>query len=436
MMTTLEQVVKPVVLLVTTDRWYPTARLGMALASVGCTVDAVCPAAHPLGRTRAVRQTYSYDALSPLKSLLRAIENANPDLVIPGDDLATFHLYDLYKREKYLLSSNSRVPQLIEDSLGSAEAFRVMNSRISLMQLAQASGVRVPATHAVTNTSDLNHAISELGFPLVLKANGTSGGTGVRVVRTLQQASAAFEKLQGRPSFVRAIKRACVDHDLRALRAFLVREKPVISAQAFISGREATSTLACWKGTVLGSLHFEVVEKTALTGHATVVRNVSHPEMLFAAETIVRQLNLTGLHGLDFMVEADTAHAYLIELNPRSTQVGHLALGPERDLAAAIYACITGKEVQPRAKVTERETIALFPQEWRRDPESTFLQSGYHDVPWEEPFLVSDCIRKMRKLAIRRPVKTLSQKLQGDYSTLTTTRIEKPCSAEWIAEAK
>jgi predicted ATP-grasp superfamily ATP-dependent carboligase len=94
--------------------------------------------------------------------------------------------------------------------------------------------------------------------------------------------------------------------------------------------------------------------------------------MLFAAETIVRQLNLTGLHGLDFVLEADTGHAYLIELNPRSTQVGHLALGPERDLAAAMYAGITGKKVQPRAKVTERDTIALFPQEWRRDPASPF----------------------------------------------------------------
>lgn len=434
-MTTLEHVARHVVLLVTTDRWYPTARLGMALANVGCTVDAVCPVAHPLSRTRAVRQAYSYDALSPLKSLLSGIESASPDLIISGDDLATFHLHDLYKREKSL-SGNSTVSRLIENSLGSADAFQVMNSRISLMELANANGVRVPATHAVTNTTDLDHVISQLGLPLVLKANGTSGGTGIRVVRTVQEAAAAFRTLQTPPLFARAIKRACVDHDLRALRTFLIREKPVISAQAFISGCEATSTLACWRGTVLGSLHFEVVEKTASTGHATVVRSINHQEMSFAAETIVRQLNLTGLHGFDFMLEAGTGHAYLIELNPRSTQVGHLALGPERDLAAAMYAAVSGRKIEPRVKVTDRDTIALFPQEWRRDPTSPFLRSGYHDVPWEEPSLVSDCIRGMQKWAITGPGKTLSQKLQGNYSTLTSSRNEKSCSAEWIAEAK
>jgi hypothetical protein len=33
-----------------------------------------------------------------------------------------------------------------------------------------------------------------------------------------------------------------------------------------------------------------------------------------------------------------------------------------------------------------------------RDPESAFLQSGYHDVPWEEPALVRESVRKKWKL--------------------------------------
>ena len=43
----------PTVLLAATDRWYPTARLGMALADAGCIVDAVCPSSHPVRLTRA-----------------------------------------------------------------------------------------------------------------------------------------------------------------------------------------------------------------------------------------------------------------------------------------------------------------------------------------------------------------------------------------------
>jgi hypothetical protein len=48
-------------------------------------------------------------------------------------------------------------------------------------------------------------------------------------------------------------------------------------------------------------------------------------------------------------------------------------------------------------KVTEKDTIALFPQEWIRDPQSPALQSAYHDVPWQEPALIRDCVRNREK---------------------------------------
>ena len=130
-------------------------------------------------------------------------------------------------------------------------------------------------------------------------------------------------------------------------------------------------------------------------GHAAVLRLIEHPEMSFAAEKMVRRLNLSGFYGFDFMLEAQTENAYLIEINPRTTQVGHLALGPGRDLPAALYAALSGESSRD-AKGHRKDTIALFPQEWMRDPASEFLQSAYHDVPWEEPELVSDCIRKSR----------------------------------------
>ena len=68
---------KPKVLLATTCRWFPTARLGMALANAGCVVDAVCPSGHPLSRTGAVHQTHVYNGLAPLTSFADAIAAAN-----------------------------------------------------------------------------------------------------------------------------------------------------------------------------------------------------------------------------------------------------------------------------------------------------------------------------------------------------------------------
>jgi hypothetical protein len=368
----------------------------MALSNAGCTVEAVCPRRHPLGKTNAVRRTYTYHGLAPLKSFKAAIAATSPDLIVPADDLATQHLHDLQRRGRHEGSTEKQICALIERSLGAAEGFPVVFERNTFMEAARQEGIRVPRTGVIKNSEDLGKQAGQLGFPLVLKANGTSGGDGVRITQTLEEARRAFRDLQAPPLFARAAKRALLDHDATLFWPSVLRRQFVVNAQAFVAGREATSTIFCWKGTVLAALHFEVLKKMHAAGHAAVLRLIEHPEMSLAAEKIVRRLNLSGFYGFDFMLETHTENAYLIEINPRTTQIGHLALGIGRDLPAALYATLSGVAVSATPKVTENDTIALFPQEWMRDPASEFLQSGYHDVPWDAPALLDDCVRKSR----------------------------------------
>src|SRR5277367_6638419 len=124
--------------------------------------------------------------------------------------------------------------------------------------------------------------------------------------------------------------------------------------------------------------------------------------MAAAAEKMVRRLQLSGMQGFDFMLEAESRAAYLIEINPRATQVGHLSVGAGRDLPSALVSAITDTPVAAAPKMTENDTIALFPQEWLRDPSSAFLRSGYHDVPWGEPELLRACVRKHGSDTLRK----------------------------------
>ncbi|MGA9980383.1 MAG: ATP-grasp domain-containing protein [Candidatus Sulfotelmatobacter sp.] len=388
---------KPKVLVATTFCWYPTARLAMALAAAGFTVDMLCPRRHPLHKTTLARKTHRFNGLTPLRSLRAAIASAEPDLIVSGDDLATRHLHRLYDHERQDGKTGSPIRALIERSLGAAESFPISYARAAFIELAEQEGIRNPKTEVIESFDDFKDWIIRNGFPAVLKANGTSGGDGVRVVRTVDEAERAFRFLQAPPRFLRAAKHALLDDDLTLISPVVRREKFVVNAQAFVDGKEATSAVACWNGKVLAALHFEVINKASSAGHATVVRLIENPEMLAAAEKMVRRLRLSGVHGFDFMLEEQTGNAYLIEINPRATQVGHLAFGLGRDIPAALYAAVSGKEVQPAPKVTEKDTIALFPQEWIRDPESPFLRSAYHDVPWEEPELVHDCVNNWQK---------------------------------------
>jgi len=385
---------RPTVLVVTTSRWFPTARLAMALANAGCLVEAVCPAEHPIAKSTAVTRIFPYRGLSPLKSFASAIAATSPDLLVSGDDLATRHLHNLHEESSRAGKPGASICALIERSIGSPENFAVIDDRASFMQVSQQVGVRVPQTAIISSSEDLNHWIAEAGFPMVLKANGTSGGDGVKVVRNTEEGQHALRALQAPPLLARAIKRALFDRDTTLLRPSLLRRRSAVNAQSFIAGTEATSAVACWKGEVVASLHFEVLQKGRSAGHATVLRRIAHPEMAATAETMVRRLQLSGFHGFDFMLDKEFRHAFLIEINPRATQVGHLGFGAGHDLAGALIAALCGTTPKQGPAVTENDIIALFPQEWLRDPSSPYLSSGYHDVPWDQPELVRACVRK------------------------------------------
>jgi Carbamoyl-phosphate synthase L chain, ATP binding domain len=427
-----ESASKPVVLVVTTDRWYPTVRLAMALTKAGFLVEALCPPGHPLSKISTISRMHKYNGLRPLASLTKAIERAKPKLIIPADDLATGQLHQFYFQQKKL-QREQQFCELVKRSLGAEDGYAVVSDRGAFMRVAEEEGIRVPKTAVVASNDELRMYVDSMGLPLVLKSNGSSGGDGVKVVHTLEEAERTLRKLKAPPLLARAIKHAALDRDLTLLVPSISRRQRVVNAQAFINGREATSTIACWNGVVLAALHFEVLQKMNSTGHATVLRLIQHQEMSSAAEKICKRLKLSGLYGLDFMLQTRTGSAFLIEINPRTTQVGHLTLGTGRDLPASLYAALAGTELHDGIKVTEKDIIVLFPHEWARDPQSEFLLRGYHDVPWEEPALVSDCVASALKKIKKNGIVSLA-----DLAVLPSEAYEQAANdsqnASWIAE--
>jgi hypothetical protein len=385
----------PAVLIVTTVKWFPTARLGMALHRAGFEIEFFGPTRHPIVKTSVLARRFLYEALHPIDSLRNALRTGKPDLIVSADDLATIHLHDLYGEEKMAGESGRPICELIERSLGPEKEFPVVRSRAALMAIAEQEGIRVAKTAPIPDTNTLRKWVSEKGLPVVLKSDGSSSGEGIQVATTLHQAERAFHSLRAPVSFLRMAKRALVNRDLRWVRSTFQRRRSVISAQEFIEGVDATSLVACWRGEVLAGLHFKVVAKQYLRGPASVLRLIENAELIKAIQKIVRRLRLSGLHGFDFLLEGDSEKPYLIEMNPRATQVGHLALGPGCDLPAALYSALTRKPIQEAPRVTDNPKIALFPQTWIRNEETMHLDS-YHDIPLGEPELMLEGFHQMR----------------------------------------
>jgi len=380
------------ILLSATLRWPIAARLAMAFANLGCRVEAICPWQHPVTKTRAIRRIYPYAALKPLASLRAAIESAVPDLVVPCDDNAAVHLCQLYARAGKAGPSAIALRTVITRSLGTPEACALAAARGRLMALAAEEGVRIPDTAVVAAPSELNAWLRQHGFPAVIKIDCTWGGRGVSIVHDHEEAQRVFGLMTSRPAMVKSVARMLLDRDPFFFLNSLKAARRTVTLQDFVPGTPANRAVACWRGQVLAGTSVEAIRTQHPTGPATVVRVIENPEMSEAANRLVRRLGISGLWGIDFVLEASTGAAYVIEMNPRATPICHLPLGAGRNLPAALYTQLAG--IPPRAPTSmlDHDVIAMFPGEWHRDPASPYLRSVYHDMPWDEPALIQDGI--------------------------------------------
>ena len=327
--------------------------------------------------------------MSPEESLLAAIEASRPDIVIPCDERAAQHLRALHKRACSSSILDGTLTSLIERSLGQPRSYPIVSARYNFLEFARGAGLSVPDTQKVERVEDLESWEISHPFPWLLKADGTWGGGGVKIVQTKHEAKQAFLDLQELFNVRRVATSLCFRRDWFCLRPWWIGFRPSVTVQSHIEGSPANCGVVCWGGQVHAFIAVEAVSTLDQTGPASVVRLVDNCEMRSAAETIAFRLGLSGLFGLDFMIDR-TGATHLIEINPRYTPLCHLQLGPGQDMIEAVRAQLsvsTGCEVSSRSKYS---MIALFPQAWLRKNE--FLGESFQDIPQDEPELVRELL--------------------------------------------
>jgi hypothetical protein len=372
---------QPKILICATLWWPSSARLAMAFLRHGCRVFALCPPGHPLRFVTGIDSIYSYQGLASMSLLKEAIRAAQPTLIVPCDDIAVWQLHALH-------ASEAGLRPLIELSLGAAEAYPAIQQRGEVLQIAQRLGIRVPLTRTINSAEELE----DWTFvkPAVLKLDGTWGGEGVTIVRSLTEATQRFHSTPKTLKAWMAWKRYLVNRHFFALWVWHRRKTSKMTIQEFIPGRPATTMFACWRGEVLASSTVEVLVSQAPTGAANVVRMLKNSEIEEAVRLLARELQLSGFHGLDFVLEQGTEAAYLLELNPRATQLGHLNLSSLGDLAGVMAGKLKNETPDSISENQIQTAIAFFPFTFKSNPESVYLHQGYHDVPWDEPALVHE----------------------------------------------
>ena len=377
---------RPRILMAASTWWQTSARLAIAFARNGCVVSALCPRGHPLHYVSGVQQIYEVPAFGSRAALLAAIRRAQPDFIIPCDDRIVAQLHELF-------SLHVELRPLIEYSLGNPAGFPIADSRDELLTVAAELGIRVPRGAAVASEIDAQHRFESFGPIAVVKLDGTHGGEGVRIVRSAQEAAAAFRSLRRSAGFLTATQRMLVYADPLAMWSWTRRASAGITIQEHIAGTPANNMVACWRGEVLGEVGVECLSCLGPTGSANVVRRTTSLELARAANLIAAKLGASGFFGLDFIIEESSGQPYLIEMNPRCTQLGHLQFPERADLASLLWERITGRRRPPPERPIRSDKIAFFPQAWKSRTPGDDWYSSYQDVPWEEKALVADLLQ-------------------------------------------
>jgi hypothetical protein len=398
------------VLITTSSRWFSVARLALAFGRAGCVVEAVCPPGNPVSLTRVVQASYTYTGLTPLRSLRAAILSSKPDIIVPCDDLTMRQLHCLYDTAiQSGTDASKRLCELIRFSLGDPASYPITESRDEFMALVREEGIQTPEARTVISAKEVEDWIAQHGLPAVLKADGTSGGEGVRIVHTLEDAIRAYRMLHAPLSTLVVAKRTLLDHDRNCILPWLWQRQRSVSIQSFVTGPDANVAIACWQGEILASVSVEVLQTWRPKGPATIIRLIRNDAMLEASGKILRRLKFSGLCGFDFIIDKLTGDALLLEMNARATQTCPLPLGSSRDTVASLCSMLSGKFEQGTPIELRGDTIALFPLAWQGDTSSEIFQSAYHDIPWEEPELVRQGLKQTRDLSRDKWIRVFSK---------------------------
>lgn len=374
------------ILLYSTTGWPSAARYAGGFVTAGCEVFALAPSTAPVMTSRYVKKGFRYGPFAPLKSLRRAIGGAMPELIVACDDRAVATLLRLNHSEQ----PDSAIARLLARSLGTPQNYARVLSRSGALSELHAMGVRVPTTLPVRSEADLELCLRSIGLPAVLKSDGSWGGEGVIIVRSPEEAVAAWRKLARPPSRLRSVVRAVRRRDAHFLAEALWPSGRAVSIQRFVPGTPAASAFAAFEGKVVGAICYDVLDAQGGLGPPNVIRRVDSVEMEAATKAVAQRFGLSGLHGLDFIRDASGA-VHLIEINPRATQGGTLPFGTGHDLPAALVSAISNRSVELRRPI-EKDVVVFFPREWQRDPESAYLKIGHHDVPWDDPVILMSAL--------------------------------------------
>ncbi|WP_169740140.1 ATP-grasp domain-containing protein [Paraburkholderia acidipaludis] len=305
------------------------------------------------------------------------VRQSQPQWVIPLDELSIQVLQQIGIGQLHggTLPLPADVVELVRRSLGDPAGYPLFAVRRRAYEIAHAAMIPVAAQANAATAEACREFAREHGYPVVLKQEASSAG----VAAFILDSEAALDDFTSREPFSRA-------------------GQPWV-IQRFIPGVLGMHAVFAVRGRILAKLSAVQSRRRndRPTAPSSVVRLLQHDAMAASCAAFVAATGASGFHGWDFQVD-EAGNALMIEHNPRPISISHLGYLLGDDLCQALATACGGTIGNPVPSTGGDCHVALFPDEWQRDPLSPMLHETFHDAPWDDQPLFAALLQENMRL--------------------------------------
>jgi hypothetical protein len=325
------------------------------------------------GHVRAFYPWQSTDGGLAVEPFIACIRQAQPQWVVPLDELAAQVLQQIGigRLPGGELPLPADVVELVRRSLGDPAGYPLFAVRRRAYETARAANIPVAVQADVDTFEACREFAREHGYPVVLKQEASSGGVATFILDSESTLGAFTSNEQ-----------------------FALADRPWI-IQRFVPGRLGMHAVFARQGRVLAKLGaLQVRRRTDRpTAPSSVVNLLQHDAMAASCAAFVAATGASGFHGWDFQLN-EAGNALMIEHNPRPISISHLGYLLGDDLCRALANACGETIDNPIPRADGECHVALFPDEWQRDPLSPLLHEAFHDAPWDDQPLFSALLQE------------------------------------------
>ncbi|CAL4869815.1 hypothetical protein MMA231_04107 (plasmid) [Asticcacaulis sp. MM231] len=300
-----------------------------------------------------------------LLKLCLVLMDQRPEVIVFGDE-ASLKLASVINTLglTHLLPLPPGTKKALRLALPPKKHYRQYFNRVENHSLVDSLGLRCPRGRALHAVEDGLSFLSESPSGMVIKLDSTVAGEGVYMCHSPADVVTVFETLD-------------------------VGHGPIL-AQDWLNGPLGFYTFSAFEGKLLsGHAAIKREGHMGCTGPSSLIEIINYPEMSLAAERLAEALHLSGLYGIDFILDETTKAAFVIEFNPRPTQTSHLDSALTDYVRAMVKGSSKVSEAEAVPELEPGAKVALYPQEWQRLGRAPQACDIILDIPLEDPSLIA-----------------------------------------------